>query len=705
MKPRHLIIPAIALLCLSVSTAAFAQPEMKATREAIEKKLAGHTTKGERFYWEQRLALIAAQEQHKTDEIRQIARNLVAYGKGDPKAAWSAKALALAADLAVYWFNNEEDRMKFDWQLIDGFPCGNFAIATNVSQQGRIAGQIIRNPGVFGKWLEPLATSSFHMSTTGTSHTLDELTDRTVTRRWPFSYVSGIDADTPALAVSATVFVPVRLDDEAATTLPCIMVDLKLENTGRTPINATVGWDITGFAASDAQLAATSADGKAILGPVAIAADTDGAREIGPQGLQATVTVAPGETQSLHWVLASYDPDGAAARRFANQMEMADYTLNNWDYLKNSASAFDKALPTAGDAELDEALRWYMGAGVYLTRCMRSGAILTMGYVELNQRDSYWSSWAHLVLWPSIERRMIEESAASLQPDGKMPTCILPQIERPDDLDINAYFILRTLRYVNYYNDHEMAYRLWPTLMRALHWLIDQSPDGLPVQGSYWGDWKDVQGVEDRKHSPHACFLYIATLDRSLKLGKQLGKEADCAEIEGELVKAREAIDKDVADGGLWNGKYYVQVWENGREDDKILLDQTVGILYGLVDATRAASVLDALNKNRCRYGIRETWPYYPASFGYEPGTYHNGAVWPYLSFVGAWAHMQSGRTKDGIAIIKDVAHADLVAHGDYQPNEYVNAETGENCGPSIQGWDAALFGALYFGLEGKEIP
>ena len=29
--------------------------------------------------------------------------------------------------------------------------------------------------------------------------------------------------------------------------------------------------------------------------------------------------------------------------------------------------------------------------------------VLTMGYVELNQRDSFWTSWLHVKLWPEID--------------------------------------------------------------------------------------------------------------------------------------------------------------------------------------------------------------------------------------------------------------------------------------------------------------
>lgn len=72
--------------------------------------------------------------------------------------------------------------------------------------------------------------------------------------------------------------------------------------------------------------------------------------------------------------------------------------------------------------------------------------MITMGYHELNQRDSFWTSFLHLVLYPGLERRMIEISIANQTADGKIPTTLLLVIERKYDVDINEYFCLRIAR-------------------------------------------------------------------------------------------------------------------------------------------------------------------------------------------------------------------------------------------------------------------
>jgi hypothetical protein len=74
-----------------------------------------------------------------------------------------------------------------------------------------------------------------------------------------------------------------------------------------------------------------------------------------------------------------------------------------------------------------------------------------MGYVELNQRDSFWTAGLHAFMWPSLEVLMLRESCEfqctdgggppsycqrygdGLSVDGKVPTCILPIITRDDN--------------------------------------------------------------------------------------------------------------------------------------------------------------------------------------------------------------------------------------------------------------------------------
>ena len=325
-----------------------------------------------------------------------------------------------------------------------------------------------------------------------------------------------------------------------------------------------------------------------------------------------------------------------------------------------------------------------------------------MGYRELNQRDSYWTSWLHLVMFKDMERRMIEESIEWQQPSGKIPTTILPLIERDDDLDINAFFILRVARFWQMYHERQNLQTYWPALKKAMEWLISRDKEhvGLPMQVSFWGDWKDVGGVEGRKYSPFSCLVYMAALKKMELMAEVCGDSTAADEYAGAYDRAFRRVNMDVKDGGLWNGEYYCQIWRDGSVNDRLLQDQTIGILFGVVPDDRAAKIFGALNERSLTpYGIAETFPYYDESFGYPPATYHNGAVWPWVSFMDCWARVRMGRRAEAVELVKRVGRADLVDSGDWSPNEHINSLTGENLGFHIQGWNAGLFGLVYFGL------
>lgn len=584
----------------------------------------------------------------------------------------------------------------------DGFPCGNFVVAANVSRRGQPLGLILRNPGRIGRWLEPVAGGAFYFAV-GDSEVMDgSMHSVQVWRRWPFSHIEASDPRLGPVSVSMRIWAPVGRDDEDTSALPLIQIEMTIRNEHPEPCRARVLWACgETLEAGGGELAVHGLNG-AQSGDRLVACDHPCAWEPGAGVLTVPFPLAGNGEQRLRFLVVLFDPEGAAARRFADCAEVAAYAMHNWDNLHERTRRVEAAIPVAGDGTVDEAMRWYLGASVYLTKCNASGAVLTMGYSELNQRDGYWSSWPHLVLWPSLERRMIEESASSLAVTGKVPTCIFPRIERGDDLDINAYFVLRALRFATYRQDGEFLQRLWPTLRRAADWLVEGAVGGLPTQRSYWGDWKDVPGVEGRRYSPHACLVYLAMVDRMRRASAEQGDSAAEAKYAQAYAKGTHVLNLPVGSGGLWNGSCYVQVWHDGRVDSRALLDQCVGIVLGVVEPERARMVLQALEGNFGPFGSRETWPYLPDSFGYPGGVYHNGGIWPWLCFVEAWARWRAGQHEAALERVRAVVHADLEREEDWMPHEYLHGETGENRGPPIQAWNGCLFGMVRFGILGN---
>jgi glycogen debranching enzyme len=589
-------------------------------------------------------------------------------------------------------------------QAIDGYPVANFAITANAAANGNLYGCILQNPGQLGDWLENRGSVSLSIEKNGQQHPFAGFKEKTVHRAFPFVKNTYAQSPLTPVALGLTTFCPLAINDVHTSSLPALLLELTVTN----PLSHNES--LTIVLTPESLLAEAQATGNENLSGAANAQcqiSCNAATQWRNGALHIPLSLEAQEEKTLHLALTFYDPQWISANQFANVAEVTGFVHTNWPLLKEKTTQFDAAIPQTGDAELNNYLRWYLIPGISLTKCTKNNEILTMGYRELNQRDSYWTSWLHLVLFKDAEYKMIEESMAAQQPSGKIPTTILPLIERHDDLDINAFFILRVARFYRYYHNREKLTACWPALKSAMDWLLsrDSNGDGLPVQVSFWGDWKDVGGVQGRKYSPFSGLIYLAALKQMEFLSRETGDAGSLEKYQAAYLKGHRFINRPVEEGGLWNGSYYCQRWDDGTVNSHLLQDQTIGILFDVVPQERALKIIQSLNeKSLTAYGIAETTPYYPASWGYEPATYHNGGGWPWLSFMDCWARIRLHQTAEAIALVKKVAHADLAASGDWSPNEHINSLTGENLGFQLQGWNAGLFGLVYFGLMHQDI-
>lgn len=586
-----------------------------------------------------------------------------------------------------------------------GYPIANFALTVNVSEQGDMYGQVLQNVGKLGGWLLDRGPVRVELEKDGKKETLSQFKDKDIRRVFPFVEAEYAKSSHISSNIKLKTFCPLAVNDAETSSLPVLMLEMECTNPTRKEETFTIvvkpGNEICGQMSSDN-------DGKrsvASNGSFAVAADVDA--EWSGNAFRVPVTLKGKEMKAVRIAISLYDSDWISARSFASAGEVVEHACSVWDILETKTEEFSQAIPETGIEDVDTYLRWYMVPAISLTRYNKKGEILTMGYMELNPRDSYWTTWVHLLLYKDAERKMIEECLAAVSPAGKMPTTILPVIEREDDLDINAFLILRAARFYQLYHEKDKLLSYWPVLKKAMDWLIsrDTKGKGLPRQVSFWGDWKDVKGVEDREYSPFSALVYLAALKKMMYMGEECGDSVAIEKYEEAYRKGYDIVNKPVEEGGMWNGRYYCQLWKNGSVNDKLLEDQTIGILFDVVPRDKALKIIESLNEmSLTPYGVAETFPYYPKEFGLDPATYHNGAVWPWVNFMDCWARIRLGQKDDAIDIIKRVGRADIIASGDWSANEHINSLTGENLGFHIQGWSAALFGTVYFGLVNPDI-
>ena len=586
-----------------------------------------------------------------------------------------------------------------------GYPIANFALTVNVSEQGDMYGQVLQNVGKLGGWLLDRGPVMVELEKDGKKETLSQFKDKDIRRVFPFVEAEYAKSSHISSNIKLKTFCPLALNDAETSSLPVLMLEMECTNPTRKEETFTIvvkpGNEICGQMSSDNEGKRSVASN----GSFAVAADVDA--EWSGNAFRVPVTLKGKEMKAVRIAISLYDSDWISARSFASAGEVVEHACSVWDILETKTEEFSQAIPETGIEDVDTYLRWYMVPAISLTRYNKKGEILTMGYMELNPRDSYWTTWVHLLLYKDAERKMIEECLAAVSPAGKMPTTILPVIEREDDLDINAFLILRAARFYQLYHEKDKLLSYWPVLKKAMDWLIsrDTKGKGLPRQVSFWGDWKDVKGVEDREYSPFSALVYLAALKKMMYMGEECGDSVAIEKYEEAYRKGYDIVNKPVEEGGMWNGRYYCQLWKNGSVNDKLLEDQTIGILFDVVPRDKALKIIESLNEmSLTPYGVAETFPYYPKEFGLDPATYHNGAVWPWVNFMDCWARIRLGQKDDAIDIIKRVGRADIIASGDWSANEHINSLTGENLGFHIQGWSAALFGTVYFGLVNPDI-
>lgn len=588
-----------------------------------------------------------------------------------------------------------------------GFPIGNFGIGGEVTPDGRVLSRVMYNPPELGPWLQELGRGRFVFECGGVAIADSEFERKSVYRLFPEASIACSDPRFEGVAVSMQLLAPIGAGDAFTCSIPAICAGIVISNASDRAAEITAAFE---FAAdiSDGDLTSLEVDGFHLAGPGPFMLGFD--RSISwsgaDSGMRASTAVSvPARGQlAVKFLFVCHDARGLYAANCPDTAALASHIAANWTGLEAGRAELIRLLPRTHDDRINRYLRWYLQAGVLLTRLTREH-VLTMGYCELNQRDSFWTSWPHLVLWPDLERRMIEESAGFQRENGKIPTTVLPMIEREDDIDINEYFNLRIARFYEWTRDDEFLRRLWPSFKRSIDYLksMDGDGDGLLDQGSFWGDWKDVIGVEGRKAAPHFEFLYLAVLKYAKEFAEILDDSAALEEYTSLYERSYHAVNAPLDQGGLWNGKFYTTLWYDGREDNHVQQDQCVGPLYGVLPSERIEAVYDAMGPSMTDWGIRDTYPYREPSNN-AGGDYHNGGVWVFLNFADALSRFVTGYVESGRDILRRVGEWDLEKWGDYMPAEYLDGNTGRSAGKPIQGWDACFYAAVLFGMLGVRV-
>jgi len=398
---------------------------------------------------------------------------------------------------------------------------------------------------------------------------------------------------------------------------------------------------------------------------------------------------------------------------YPSPASLFSYLATSANSLAAQHSSFIASLPISHDSTFDESIRFLLAPAVLLTKGVGHN-ISTMGYVEMCARDSFHTTWLHSYMWPSLERIMLQELAAmqcnsSIKAcngtDGKIPTCILPFIYRPDNIDVTSYFVLRIGRYFESTGDIDTLSELYPSLKRALAYLVSRDVEGLGLPAAlpdtFWADWLDVDYMQGRKYAPHIAFTYLAALRVGIATAIVLG-DADSVTAFTALLN----LGLNFTERVLWDAEagLYKDIWWDGKRlasyPTYVLSDQTSGVFFGVpLPVGRASSMIEALAEwgSVKKYGLVDIYPFLPGVDDPE-AVYGNGGIYPWLTCMHVSSMLASGDMKtrgDGLALFSSMANQMLFNVS--QPAmsvawEYMHGLTGRDMGAYPHGETASCF-------------
>ncbi|GMQ86103.1 MAG: hypothetical protein BMS9Abin07_1676 [Acidimicrobiia bacterium] len=333
--------------------------------------------------------------------------------------------------------------------------------------------------------------------------------------------------------------------------------------------------------------------------------------------------------------------------------------------------------------------------------------------------------------------------AGKATPLGQLPAAYWPERAYWDwgesgTTDATAWFVIALAEHVDATDRETVAGELWPYVERAMSWLAHQDVTGTGLVDSPTGaSWMDST-LSPSGRVFHVNVLYHWAAAGATRLADRLGIESP---VDATLIAA--AIDGlfwpapggDMAELNIVryphqvvlemphplaaseyvrlasaDRRHYLASVAYGRFVDRCdVLAHCLGIVSGLIDATRSSSVLGYLADSDCAepYPSR-TWPtpFLPGEPGglldtdadvlqdprwrNPPGSYHNGAVWPYIGAVHALAAAVAGQGERAAELLAGTAEANRL--GDWGFHEWITVPAGEPQGARDQTWNAGAY-------------
>ena len=337
------------------------------------------------------------------------------------------------------------------------------------------------------------------------------------------------------------------------------------------------------------------------------------AEEFGSGALCSQVTIAPGETKTVRFILTWYFPNHFSkdGRRlghyyenlFSGAKEANAFLRTHRESVFEKAVAFSQLLynttlpavyPDCWSGHLSTVVKssWYLKDGKF-------GLWEGQGFCGSHTTDiTYHASFGLVALFPSLQLGQMRMGAAFQREDGRVHHFFTPDLEHVDDgfdrVDMNNQFVLMVLRDYLYTGDEAYLKEMWPHVVRAMDSIgaLDTDADGLPDRDTK----RNTYDAWNFSGTPaYISVLWLAALKAAARMAREMNDTERAETWQHLLETGCASLEKR-----LWNGEYY-NLWLSGEEKDESLMTNQLDGEWFL----RAAGIGGNLGDGRVRDVLR----------------------------------------------------------------------------------------------------
>ena len=382
----------------------------------------------------------------------------------------------------------------------------------------------------------------------------------------------------------------------------------------------------------------------------------------------------------------SYDTDEAYCERLLSRFS---------EYKAQAVSEYESVrIPRSARTEKDKAL-YVSSVLCALENYKEIGDFkgFTAGCNHVNPIRTYYRGayWTVLGLYrdhADLIRNEIVTLAHGIEENGDCPSAVNCRFHPfwINHFDSPSYFVMLVYDYINRTGDFSVldekvngktVYQFCLLSVDKLSECEDKT--GLIVKAGRYNkrDWADE--INRTGYVTYVELLYARALDCLSRIAGTRDK-VRARKYREMFLRTKDAINKF-----LWDDEkgYYINYRDGDFVEDNLSADTILAVLFGISDKGKTERLLDSVSalletrNNKTQkagdFGVMSVFPFYrgidrfynKSSQEYE---YHNGAAWPYLSALVAYAQLMHGRD---FSYALTSAFDWNVRHGHYTPIEY----------------------------------